>query len=352
VLKREFSKQFSLVAGRVLNKPDFIGLEVEDRCCLECRHCDLWKAKPLKKRLTFSQQKRVIKKLSDWLGKGYLNFDGGEPFLNKDVFELAKYASSLGLKARINTNGALIDKQMAQKVVKADIFSLAFSLEALDASLHDRIRGTSGTFKRAMRAMMILNQLRKKEKSSLILTINTVIMRPNLEEVEKLIYWTQEKRFDGISFQPPRLDWYQKSKLWPRYSQVEKVIKRIARLKKRGYPVINSTNQLKIFLKYFQDPLRFGRDFPCRVSLNNFIVDLKGKARLCYAMGSCGNLLKTPPGEIWMSRQANNQRKAIKNCRRSCRVLLCNQDSFFKDIFERFYFKFAKRFRSWFREIT
>lgn len=350
-LKIELLKKLSLVTNIVFNKPYFIGLQIEDRCFLKCQHCDLWKTQPLKNKLNLSQQKKIIKKLKDWLGEIHLSFDGGEPFINKQIFQLTTHASKLRIKVKINTNGVLIDENMIVKIIKSDIFCINFSLDAIDTSLHDKLRGVKGVFEKATRAIEILNNKRCQEKSKLILTINCVIMEPNLSQIEKLTYWVKNKGLDGISFQPieenfgkpsPDLYWYKKTNLWPRYRDVEKVIDKIIYLKKKGYPIINSVSQLKTFKEYFYNPRKFSRAYGCGVGLSNFTIDLAGNIRLCYALRPIGNVFEASLSEIWKSKEANIQRKVIKNCKRSCRVLLCNQENFLKDIIEKFYFKFIR----------
>jgi len=346
-VKKEVFKQLSLSTGLVLNKPQFIGIEVEDRCCLQCKHCDLWKISSRKKKLNLSQHKKLLVDLKSWLGSAEINFDGGEPFLNKNIMDLLVFADELGLKINITTNGYLIDDNKAEKIIKSNLNCLTVSLDSLKASVHDWLRGVNGTYDQVQNAITILNYLRKKHKSKMLLTINTVLLKQNFKEIIKMVHWVKNNGLDGISFQPidenfgktcHQSQWFKESGFWPEQKVVSRVIPELIKLKKTGYPIFNSVKHLKMIKDYFINPEGFWRAYPCRVGLSNFLVDLCGNVRLCYLMQSCGNILNSSLGQIWNSEQANKQRELIKKCQKNCRLLLCNQKKLLSNyISTRFY---------------
>ena len=54
---------------------------------------------------------------------------GGEPLLRKDIFELADYGTSLGLRMCMATNGALVNDEICEKMKQADIKMVSLSLD-------------------------------------------------------------------------------------------------------------------------------------------------------------------------------------------------------------------------------
>jgi MoaA/NifB/PqqE/SkfB family radical SAM enzyme len=60
----------------------------------------------------------LIDDLSRW-GIGLLVIDGGEPLCRDDLLDIVKYASSKGIQTGIGSNGTLIDKVMAKRMVEA-----------------------------------------------------------------------------------------------------------------------------------------------------------------------------------------------------------------------------------------
>ena len=80
-------------------------------CNLECVHCYA-DAETVKfaNELTTAEAKAMIEDLAA-LNVPALLISGGEPFVRPDIFELAAYAMSLGVRVTFSTNGTLITKR-------------------------------------------------------------------------------------------------------------------------------------------------------------------------------------------------------------------------------------------------
>lgn len=84
---------------------EVIHAEVTSRCNLDCSYCYVPKQD---RELGFEEWKKVIKDISDF-GVFQLTLGGGEPFLRKDIIQLATYADDCGLNVTVTTNGMLLD---------------------------------------------------------------------------------------------------------------------------------------------------------------------------------------------------------------------------------------------------
>ncbi len=123
-------------------------------CNLRCNHCFI----------SCSPDNHTHPMMSFELVKGYLDearalgvreyyFTGGEPFMNRDIFDILKAALAQG-PTSVLTNGVLID---AKKAAKAQVlsegseysFDLRISMDGYDAETNDPIRG-DGTFVRIL----------------------------------------------------------------------------------------------------------------------------------------------------------------------------------------------------------
>lgn len=82
--------------------------------------------------------KKNLKDLKE-LGVVYIDFTGGEPLLREDLPEILKYAKELGFFSTLTTNCILYKRRA--KEIKNLVDRLLFSLDAPDASEHERIRG-------------------------------------------------------------------------------------------------------------------------------------------------------------------------------------------------------------------
>jgi MoaA/NifB/PqqE/SkfB family radical SAM enzyme len=72
------------------------------------------------------------------LGVKFIDLTGGEPLLNKDIHQMAKFAHDLGMQTSITTNTLLYPK-FAESLV-GNVNLLHFSLDSPDEDEHNRIR--------------------------------------------------------------------------------------------------------------------------------------------------------------------------------------------------------------------
>ena len=339
-------REKTLIKGELFNKPHFISLMIEDRCCLKCRQCDVWKNSPApeKEKLTLRQQKKILLKLKRWMGGTFgLNISGGEPFLNEKIFSLIQFAAQNKILVHVNTNGVLINRKIAKKIVKSGVDAISISIDSFKPEVHDNLRGVKGTCKKALQAVKYLNKLRQQVKPMPILNIGTIIVEQNLTELVEMAHWVKKNKLNGIFFQPLRHNfasktyndlWYKNSDLWPKNSkQVKLVINELIDLKNRGWPILNPVRHLEDCKLYYKDPLRFSKEKQCYVGIGNFIITVRGDVLLCFEMKPIGNIIKQTPEEIWKGDKASKQRKEIKKCSKSCRVALCNSPGEVHELF-------------------
>ncbi len=188
-----------MVSGRTTVSRDVLGKagEIETRvrppvvavwnttslCNLKCRHCyansDLSRKEG---ELTTEEAKTLINNLKE-IGVRILIFSGGEPLLRDDIFDLGRYAVEKGLVALLSTNGTLIDENVAQHVKDAGFKYVGVSIDGVGEK-HDVFRGVKGSYRRAIKALQILNGL--KVKSGIRFTVTKRNIR-DLREIMDLL---------------------------------------------------------------------------------------------------------------------------------------------------------------------
>ena len=149
------------------NKPIVVWNSTK-RCNLKCIHCYA-EATPLaaEDELTTEEAKAFMDDVASY-GSPVFLFSGGEPFLRHDLFELIEYATKIGLRPVISTNGTLITKENAEKAKNAGIKYIGVSLDGLQ-EVNDRFRGVEGAFENAIKGMK--NSLAAGIKTGLRFTI-------------------------------------------------------------------------------------------------------------------------------------------------------------------------------------
>ncbi len=320
-----------------IQKPSAITFDLTDRCPLRCKTCGKWVSKGERQELDTQAWKTVISSLRNWLGNYRVCLSGGEPFIREDIFDIISFARKQGVYVTAVSSGYPIDEAMAKKIVDSGINGLSITLNGITPATHDFTRGVEGSHARALRAIELLNTSRK----NMFVCVETVLMENNQREIPGLIEFTKEKKLNGISFQAlynktsflpydynhhfqEENAWHLKSPLWPKdYKMMHSTIDEIIGYKRKGYLIGNSVESLTWTKRYFQDPNEL-LAVKCMVGLNNFSIDPYGEVRLCFNMNPIGNVLQQTPKQIWHSKRAVLQRKAVKDCKNTCRILMCN----------------------------
>ena len=106
---------------------------------------------------------------------------GGEPFVRKDCCSIIEYIKSKGFSCGVNTNGLLLDRPAADRLIAAGLDYIVFSLHG-PQKIHDQAMGKSQAFKLLIRNLKYF--VRRKEKTEVIAscTINPLNI-PYLDKV-------------------------------------------------------------------------------------------------------------------------------------------------------------------------
>jgi AdoMet-dependent heme synthase len=158
-------------------KPRLVFWELTKGCNLRCIHCRA-SATELSSPddLSTDAAKAIIDQIAE-VSHPILVLSGGEPLFRKDIFELARYATEKGLRAALATNGTLVTKSVARKIVDSGIKRVAISLDGADALTHDTFRGIPGAFDAAITGFRNLKDL------GMSVQINTTIARHNAHQL-------------------------------------------------------------------------------------------------------------------------------------------------------------------------
>ncbi|NCO50920.1 MAG: radical SAM protein [Deltaproteobacteria bacterium] len=138
--------------------PKWIAWETTQRCNLNCVHCRC--SSDMSSSIgDFSTQEafRLIDDICD-VSQPVLVLSGGEPLLREDIFEIAEYGTSKGLRMCMATNGTLITDDICAKMKKADIKMVSLSLDGSTAAIHDDFRSSVGAFEGTIRGAETLRR--------------------------------------------------------------------------------------------------------------------------------------------------------------------------------------------------
>ncbi|HUO59720.1 MAG TPA: radical SAM protein [Candidatus Acidoferrales bacterium] len=167
--------------GAGQHKPRLIFWEVTKGCNLRCVHCRAT-ATELASPTDLPTEKAldIINQIADFANP-ILVLSGGEPLYRPDIFQLAKHATNRGLRVALATNGTLVTKEIAKKVVDAGVQRVSISLDGADAETHDSFRGIPGAFDAAIYGFRNLKEL------GMPVQINMTIARHNAEQLPRVL---------------------------------------------------------------------------------------------------------------------------------------------------------------------
>ena len=316
-------------------KPVSFSFSNTQRCQSRCITCGAWETpgSVMENELSTQEWKDIIKKVRDWVGEYSFIFSGGEPFLREDLFEIAEYATSIGVTVDVISNGLAL-RDRSEDLINSAFRTIIFSLNSIEnPQYHIESRGRKDSFKITVDALQNLIHLNRKTGYKKGISISTVVMPSNLSEIKPMAEFAKAEGI-GVCFQlldngdafvrPPDDSLADAS-----FNASDKAIEAVdlmIELKNQGYPVYNGYPQLEAFKILIDRPEEIP-NIQCRVGDNNFSIDAYGDVRICFCMDAVGSLRENTPEEIWLSEKANQIREKINNCTRKCRLLNCN----FKD---------------------
>ncbi|EKD49278.1 MAG: radical SAM superfamily protein [uncultured bacterium] len=181
--------------------PVEIQLEPSALCNLRCKMCTLDKDTKGDKFLS----RQNLKKLLNDLGQlKTINFTGmGESLLNKDLEFLIKEAKWSGIETYFITNGQLLSKERANRLIKAGLDKIAISIESADPKIYEKIRG-GVSFDKLEKNISDLKRVIKKNNAKIKLGFNVVFLKENINDLDsifKIIDFAKKFDIDFISFQ-------------------------------------------------------------------------------------------------------------------------------------------------------
>jgi 12,18-didecarboxysiroheme deacetylase len=176
------------------DKKPVVVWNMTQRCNLKCVHCYAHAVDPSSQQDPISNEKakEIIDDLAQF-GAPVMLFSGGEPLVREDLVDLAKYATSKGMRAVISTNGTLITKSKARELKEVGLSYVGISLDGAE-EVHDKFRGVKGAYKKALQG--VENCQAEGLKVGLRFTIN----KRNAQEVPHLFDLIERLEVPRICF--------------------------------------------------------------------------------------------------------------------------------------------------------
>lgn len=250
----------------------------------------------------------------------YVNLSGGEPFMRKDLPELAAAVVKASPKARIiiSTNALVSRKSVRDAMARIREFSpdvgIAVSIDGMGET-HDRIRGVKGAFDRAVSLIEDL-----KEDGMTNLRFAFTIVDENVKDYYEVYRLSCRMGIQFTSAVAQGSDHYfQGSGMSP---AAEADIRE--QLDKVASSELSSNSPKRWARAYFNRGLNLyatggGRPLACRAADDFFFMSPAGIIYACNVMDlPLGNLHEASFTEIWNSEAAVEARTEVSQCQMGC----------------------------------
>ena len=304
-----------------------VAWETTRRCNLSCVHCRAAaEDHDYPDELDTEASFRLLDQIRE-VGEPIIILTGGEPLMREDIFEIASYGTSIGLRMVMAPNGTMITRENARKMKASGIKRISISLDGSTKESHDTFRGVEGAYEGA------LNGIALAKEAGLDFQINSVITKTTLDEIPKILALAEDLgavahhifllvptgRGKYITDQEIDATEYEKTLNWF-YDQREKTSLQLKatcaphyyrilrqRAKEEGKKVSFDTHGL--------DAVTRG----CLAGTGFCFISHTGKVQTCGFLDvECGDITTTHFKEVWEDSEVFNRLRKVDNYEGKC----------------------------------
>jgi len=134
------------------------------------------------------------------IGTKCLYYFGGEPLVRSDFVDIIRMTNEAGLRARFDTNGALLDADTARRLREVGgLYIVGVSMDSPDPAVHDEHRGLAGSYNDAV------NAIKNCKAENIPVHISYYVTKTGLRngDLQKIIDLGRELEVDGIRVMSP-----------------------------------------------------------------------------------------------------------------------------------------------------
>ena len=264
---------FYFARGLLRGMPRLVNIEFTKKCNARCGFCACWQVESPNELEDYSPIIKMIKPV-------VVSISGGEPLVRKNYAELISKMRPHCHYINIISNGKLLNKDSAKKLVEAGVDNICVSLDFIGEK-HDQMRKIKGLYAQLEKTIPELTSAGYR------ICLNTVIMDSNLDQIvpiaKKAHEWGAEisfssycslKRDDGAGMIEGE-----------KYIKLKHIINELKKLKKTARHIKSSDYYLdrvpEYFLKGGMPNCRAGKRW-IQVTPDGFVQPCSELPRACF----------------------------------------------------------------------
>lgn len=231
---------FSRILGKpiIWGKPMALSIEPTTACNLGCPECP----SGLKQftRPTGNMKADLNKKIIDELGPhlAYINFYfQGEPFINKNIFNLISYANRKGVYTATSTNAHFLTPEASRQVIDSGLKRLIISIDGTTQETYEQYR-KEGSIQKVLEGTQNMIAAKKAANTNFPhIIFQFLVVKPNEHQIEEAKQLADKMGVDEIRFKTAQVyDYKNGNPLIPtneKYSRYKKMSDGTYRLKNK-----------------------------------------------------------------------------------------------------------------------
>ena len=182
--------------GKIGTKQRGIDMNLNNACNLRCEHCFTESPKGTRVKDFLPPEKIAeIADQADELGIFEWDLQGGELLLRPDIlFSTLKAIKTERFYMYVTTNGWHMDENTAKKLADHGVNRVSVSIDSMDEKVHDEFRGKKGSWKRAMKALDLV------QKAGMHPYLNITVGHYNAksEDIKLMMKYSKDKNYKTL----------------------------------------------------------------------------------------------------------------------------------------------------------
>lgn len=283
--------------------------EVTDKCNERCVHCYIPNIKKTNGiSIPFELFKRIVDEFCLMGGKG-VTLSGGEIGMHPYLAKLIEYCHAKHLDISLFSNCALFDKKEIEFLSKMDVSEVQVSLYSLDPDIHDSITKVSGSCKKTLDAIKIMQEFNitikmaisaMKQNARTVVDVLKFAKENNIEtSVDFAIMAREDKTTDNLDY---RLSIRETEQLLQEINTFDS-----SYLLKYKRQIINDESDDFDFLAFLKRHV-------CEVGVDNLCITANGDVVPCAGWNGLvlGNVYKQSLADIWENSKELSSLRSVK----------------------------------------
>ncbi len=208
LIKIYSSYYYSLYSRNIIHKgnPWSLSIETGTFCNLSCLECPSGQKQFHRPTgyLSLENFKIIIDQQKDYLIWLIMYFQG-EPYMNKDFFDMVSYAKKNNIFTSTSTNAHFLDKENAKKTINSGLDKIIISLDGTTQESYEKYR-IGGDYQSVINGINNLVQTKKELRASNpYIIVQFIVFKTNEHQITEIKKLKKELKFDKLEIKTAQI---------------------------------------------------------------------------------------------------------------------------------------------------